>query len=88
MRSAPAHPTTTKGDHAAAPALLARVAAGRLQERRSHDLAQPPLSTTSPVIAQTEGAVHDLAQPPLIAVHVPTITTWKDCHDLAQPPLS
>ncbi len=70
------------------PALNPWAGTPRLHERRSHDLAQPPLSTTSPVIAQTEGVVHDLAQPPLIAVHVPTITTWKDCHDLAQPPLS
>jgi len=65
MRSVPAHPITTKGDHAAVPALNPWAATPRLHERRSHDLALPPLSTTSPVIARTEGAVHDLALPPL-----------------------
>jgi len=88
MRSAPAHSMKIEGDHAVAPALVARVAVGRLQERRSYDLAQPPLIAVHVPTITTWKDCHDLAQPPLIAVHVPTITTWKDCHDLAQPPLS
>jgi len=50
MRSVPAHPITTKGDHAAVPALNPWAATPRLHERRSHDLAQPAL-TRSPSLS-------------------------------------